>query len=76
MNRVARPAAKDTAPPAALITFLSQLSLAGRSSNGVRFLRDLMASSIERAGKNRPRSLLATRRKEFPRLMVNRRVTS
>lgn len=47
---------KDSAPTAALITFLSALSLASRPSNGVSFLRDLMASEqqpvpIERKGK-------------------------
>lgn len=35
---------KDSAPSAALITFLSALSLAARPSNGVSFLRDLMAT--------------------------------
>lgn len=47
---------KDSAPTAALITFLSALSLAGRPSNGVSFLRDLMAGEqqpVPIEGKNR-----------------------
>lgn len=69
---------KDSAPTAALITFLSALSLAGRPSNGVSFLRDLMAGEqqpvpIERKGKIV--GTVVTRWKEFP-LMVNHGVTS
>lgn len=69
---------KDSAPTAALITFLSALSLASRPSNGVSFLRDLMASEqqpvpIERKGKIV--GTVVTRWKEFP-LMVNHGVTS